>query len=145
MEGINSRLDSIQAAILSTKLPYIMQWTEQRIKNASLYGKYLTGIPGIELPAVRPGSKHTYHLYVIRAKQRDELMQYLKDQEIETSIHYPTALPNLPAYKYLGHTPSDFPVASQLQREILSLPMFPELTAGQVQHVSNTIMAFYKR
>lgn len=143
MEGINSRLDSIQAAILSAKLPHIMKWTEQRIKNAALYTKHLSGITGIELPAVRPNSKHTYHLYVIRTKQRDQLMQYLKEQEIETSIHYPTALPNLPAYKYLGHQPADFPIASALQQEILSLPMYPELTEEMIIYVARAMKTFF--
>src|SRR5262249_461112 len=136
MEGINSRLDSMQAAILSAKLPHILKWTDQRIKNASLYEKYLSNIPEIVLPATRPESRHTYHLYVIRAKKREELINFLWENEVETSIHYPTALPNLPAYKYLGHAAADFPVASQLQQEILSLPMFPELTAEQVQYVA---------
>jgi dTDP-4-amino-4,6-dideoxygalactose transaminase len=113
MEGINSRLDGLQASILSAKLPYILEWTKKRIDIAALYNKHLQGIPQIILPQVRPRSKHTYHLYVIRAEQRDGLMNYLKEREIETVIHYPSTLPNLPAYKYLGHTPADFPVASK--------------------------------
>jgi len=145
IEGINSRLDTIQAAILGAKLPYILEWTEQRIRNAALYDKYLADIKDIVLPRKRPDTKHTYHLYVIRCKQRDGLMSFLKDQGIETAIHYPVALPNLPAYKYLGYTPADFPVATRLQQEILSLPMFPELTEEQISYVTDKIRSFYKK
>ncbi len=144
IEGINSRLDGLQAAILSAKLPYILQWTEARINNAKLYEKHLEGIQQIVRPSERPGSKHSYHLYVIRAKQRDELMKYLQQKGIETAIHYPVALPNLPAYRYLGHTADDFPVASRLQQEILSLPMYPELTEYSIKYITESIRSFYQ-
>ena len=144
IEGINSRMDGLQAAILSAKLPYILEWTERRIAAAALYNRQLQDIQNIILPEVRPGSKHTYHLYVIRVKQRNELMDYLKKQGIETVIHYPTPLPFLPAYNYLGHTRSDFPVAARLQEEILSLPLFPELTEAQIEYISGHIRKFYK-
>jgi len=143
MEGINSRLDTLQAAILSAKLPNILRWTEARIRNAALYDRYLAGIGDVVLPKVRPDSKHSYHLYVIRAKRRDELAAFLKEQGIETAVHYPVALPNLPAYKYLGYSPSDFPVASRLQGEILSLPMYPELSEACVAYVAEKIKSFY--
>ena len=144
MEGINSRLDGLQAAILSAKLPYILEWTNKRIANAALYHQHLAGIEEIILPATRPGSVHTWHLYVIRAKERNALAAFLGEHGIETAVHYPTALPNLPAYKYLGYTPADFPVASSLQSEILSLPIYPELTEEMVVHVANTVKAFYQ-
>jgi dTDP-4-amino-4,6-dideoxygalactose transaminase len=143
IEGINSRLDGLQASILSAKLPYILQWTEQRVANAASYSKHLNGIEQIVLPAVRPGTKHTYHLYVIRAKKRDELMKWLSERGIETTIHYPTPLPFLPAYDYLGYKKTDFPVAAELQQEILSLPMFPELTEIQIKYVADSIKEFY--
>lgn len=143
IEGINSRLDGLQAAILSAKLPHILQWTEQRLAAAEMYHKHLSVINEIVLPAVRPNTKHTYHLFVIRAQRRDELMQFLKDNGVETAIHYPTALPNLPCYKYLGYTPADFPVATRLQQEILSLPIFPELTEEQVKYVAGLLKKFY--
>jgi dTDP-4-amino-4,6-dideoxygalactose transaminase len=129
MEGINSRMDGLQAAILTAKLPYILQWTEQRIKNAALYDKYLAGIEGISIPKVRPNTKHTYHLYVLKAQRRDELMAFLKERGIETAIHYPTALPNLPAYAHLG---------------ILSLPMYPELAEDQIIYIADSIRSFYQ-
>ena len=143
MEGINSRLDGLQASILSAKLPYILEWTKKRIDIAALYNKHLQDISQIILPQVRPHSKHTYHLYVIRAEQRDGLMNYLKEREIETVIHYPSTLPNLPAYKYLGHTPADFPVASKIQPEILSLPVYPELSEDGIAYIADSIRSFY--
>ncbi len=143
MEGINSRLDGLQASILTAKLPYILDWTEQRIGVAKLYHQHLKDIPGIVLPAVRPDSKHTYHLFVVRANRRGELMEFLKEKGIETTLHYPTPLPFLPAYEYLGHTTADFPVAAQLQQEILSLPIYPELTEEAVCYVGEMIRAFY--
>jgi dTDP-4-amino-4,6-dideoxygalactose transaminase len=144
MEGINSRMDGLQAAILTAKLPYVLQWTEQRIKNAKLYDTHLAGIAQLVLPAVRPASKHTFHLYVVKAERRDELMVYLKSKGIETAIHYPTPLPNLPAYAYLNTKPSDFPIATSLQTQILSLPMYPELEEAQIQFVAETIREFYR-
>jgi len=143
MEGINSRLDGLQAAILSAKLPHILEWTNKRIHNAGLYAKYLEGINGINIPLIRPNTEHTFHLYVILAQNRDELMPFLAERGIETSIHYPTALPNLPAYRYLNFTETDFPIATDLQNKILSLPMYPELMEEQISYVAECIRGFY--
>jgi dTDP-4-amino-4,6-dideoxygalactose transaminase len=143
MEGINSRLDGLQAAILSAKLPYILEWTAKRNANAALYNEQLAGIEQIKLPELRPDSRHSYHLYVIRAQKRDQLMQYLQEKGIETVIHYPTPLPLLPAYAYLGHTKHDFPVAATLQSEILSLPMYPEMSKDMIGYIAGSIRAFY--
>lgn len=143
IEGINSRLDGLQAAILSAKLPHILKWTAGRQANAALYNKHLAGISQIKTPKVRPGTQHSYHLYVIRAQNRDGLAAHLKQNNIETAIHYPTPLPLLPCYQYLGHSATDFPVASELQHEILSLPMYPEMTEEMIQHVAATIKSFY--
>jgi len=143
IEGINSRLDGLQAAILTAKLPHILKWTDGRIANAALYNKHLSDIKSIVLPVVRPGTKHTFHLYMIRAEKRNELQQYLKEHGVDTAIHYPTALPNLPAYKYLNTTTADFPIATQLQCEILSLPMYPELQEESIAYIANCIRTFY--
>lgn len=143
IEGINSRLDGLQAAILNAKLPYILQWTQARVQAAAIYNKHLSGISQIVLPAVRSNTKHTFHLYVIRAQQRDKLMNHLKEQGIETSIHYPTALPLLPCYSYLGATANEFPVAAALATTILSLPIYPELTEESVVYIANAIKSFY--
>ncbi len=145
IEGINSRLDGLQAAILSAKLPYILNWTSQRQQNATCYNEILSDIPQIVLPAVRPHTEHTFHLYVIRAERRNDLATYLKEREIETAIHYPTALPFLPAYAYLGHTASDFPVSYACQSQLLSLPMYPELTRAMMDFVCTTIKDFYSK
>ncbi|MEP7278876.1 MAG: DegT/DnrJ/EryC1/StrS family aminotransferase [Bacteroidota bacterium] len=144
IEGINSRLDGLQAAILSAKLPYVLEWTDKRIANAALYHKHLAGIQQLVLPQQRPHSKHTWHLYVVRAERRDALKQYLKEQGIETVVHYPTPLPYLPAYKYLGYTGAHFPVATLLQAEILSLPMYPELKEEAIAYIAGAISSFYK-
>lgn len=143
MEGINSRLDGIQAAVLNVKLKHILDWTDNRIENAALYDEVLKNISEITLPTVRPDSKHSFHLYVIRAKNREALSDYLNEQGIQTAIHYPTILPLLPAYEYLNKTEADFPEAYAAQQEILSLPMYPELTAEHVQYVADTISDFY--
>ena len=133
----------MQAAILSAKLPHVLQWTEMRQKNAGYYDQVLANIDEITLPKVRPHSTHTYHLYVVRVQRRDELAEYLKSKEIETAIHYPTPLPFLEAYKYLGHVNNDFPVSEAYQHQILSLPMYPELTTEMMNYVSSTIKEFY--
>ena len=143
IEGINSRMDGLQAAILSAKLPYILKWTEQRIEKARLYDEYLSDINEIQLPKVRSNSKHTYHLYVVRAEHRDELMEYLKQNGIETAIHYPTPLPFLKAYEYQGAKKSDFPVAASFQDQILSLPIYPELEKVQIVYIAENIRSFY--
>ncbi|MDE3236316.1 MAG: DegT/DnrJ/EryC1/StrS family aminotransferase [Bacteroidota bacterium] len=145
IEGINSRMDGLQAAILSAKLPYLQEWTEQRIANAAYYYKVLANIPQIVLPAVRPHSKHTYHLFVIRAQQRDALAAYLKEKGIETVIHYPVPLPLMKAYEYLHYTEKDIPLAAAYKHEILSIPMFPELTYDQMDYVAHAIQSFYSK
>jgi dTDP-4-amino-4,6-dideoxygalactose transaminase len=145
IEGINSRLDGLQAAILSAKIPYILQWTEKRIENANHYIKYLSNCNEIVLPKIRGNSKHTFHLFVIRAKRRDELVNYLKENGVETAIHYPTPLPLLDAYSKRGYKASQFEVASQYQSEILSLPMYPELTKNQIEYISKTIINFFNK
>ncbi|MBA4139533.1 MAG: DegT/DnrJ/EryC1/StrS family aminotransferase [Segetibacter sp.] len=143
IEGINSRMDGLHAAILSAKLPYILQWTEKRQANAEYYNKILSSIPQITIPSVRPQTNHTYHLYVVRAQRRDELAAFLKSAGIETSVHYPVPLPFLEAYKYLGHQTLDFPVSHSYSHQILSLPMYPELTEEMMSFVCKTIKTFY--
>lgn len=145
IEGINSRLDGLQAAILNAKLPHVLQWTDQRIANAAIYTELLKGIPAISLPAQRQGSRHTWHLYVIRAEKRNELATWLKERGIETAVHYPTPLPFMAPYEYQRAAREDFPIAAAYQQEILSLPMYPELSKDQMQYVADTIAAFYRQ
>ncbi|MBS1494873.1 MAG: DegT/DnrJ/EryC1/StrS family aminotransferase [Bacteroidetes bacterium] len=143
MEGINSRLDGMQAAILSAKLPHLTEWTNKRINNAKLYSQMLTDIGDVVTPQIRENSKHTFHLYVIRTKHRDALKEFLYSHKIETSIHYPVALPNLPAYSYLNIPPEDYKLTNIFQDEILSLPMYPELTSEQITFISEKIKKFF--
>lgn len=144
IEGINSRLDTIQAAILNVKLPHLQKWNKQRLKNALLYNQLLGDISQIKTPKIRSESMHIFHLYVIRAERRNDLMNYLMEKGIQTQIHYPTILPLLTSYNYLNLKAEDFPIAAAYQNSILSLPMFPELTEEQINFVSESIKAFYK-
>jgi dTDP-4-amino-4,6-dideoxygalactose transaminase len=132
-EGINSRLDTLQAAVLDVKLRHLDRWTERRRAVASSYEAALRGI--VATPVVAPACTHVYHLYVVRVRSREKVIQYLKEQGIATGIHYPIALPFLNAYRHLDHKPADFPVAHGLQSEILSLPMHGDLTDVQVDRV----------
>ena len=133
-EGINSRLDGLQAAILNVKLKCLDQWTEKRRGAAARYRDLLKNTPAVT-PVEAPGMRHVYHLFVIRLSNRDAVMAELKEQGIDTGIHYPIALPDLRAYRYLKYRPEDFPVATQYSKEILSLPMFPELDDDQIEYV----------
>jgi dTDP-4-amino-4,6-dideoxygalactose transaminase len=143
MEGVNSRLDGLQAAILSVKLNHLAKWNEMRRNNAYLYNKYLAGtdlVTPVEIPDVTA----VYHLYIVRVKKesRKNLQDHLQAKGISTGIHYPIALPNLMAYAYLGHSEKDFPEATKASHEILSLPMFPELTEEQIKYVAEAIKEF---
>jgi len=144
IEGINSRLDGLQGAILSVKMEHIAKWTMQRQEIATMYDEMLSDIREIIIPEVRVGSDHVYHLYVVRSTDRDQLIESLRVNEIVFGIHYPIALPFLPAYRYLGHKKTDFPVASRLQNEIISLPIYPEMTADMVEHVYRVVSNHYK-
>jgi dTDP-4-amino-4,6-dideoxygalactose transaminase len=142
-EGVNSRLDGIQAAILAVKLRYIEAWTESRRQNAYRYNAALRGA-GVVTPQELDDVRAVYHLYVVRvpAEQRERFQEALKAAGIDTGIHYPIALPYLNAYKHLGHGPADFPHALKVSQEIVSLPMFPELTEGQIAHVAARVLEF---
>jgi dTDP-4-amino-4,6-dideoxygalactose transaminase len=142
MEGINSRLDGLQAAILSVKLPHLQRWTEKRRRVADHYNKKLNGLPGLKLPPVGPDRDHVYHLYVVRTQRRDELKGHLAAKEIATVINYPKALPFYPAYAYLNHKPEDFPAAHKNQGEILSLPIYPEMESSAIGYVAGAVAEF---
>ena len=144
MEGINSRLDSMQAGILSVKLDHILVWTDARREKAALYDQLLGDMEEIIIPKVRPESKHSYHLYVIRTDRRDELKEFLASKGISTVLHYPTILPLLKPYEYLGHSSHDFPVAYKNQETILSLPLFPELKEEDIHYILTAIRDFFK-
>jgi dTDP-4-amino-4,6-dideoxygalactose transaminase len=133
-EGVNSRLDGLQAAILSVKLKHLEDWTQQRRKVADIYKEFLHDSEVI-IPVEAVGVKHVYHLYVVRVPRRNAIQAVLKEKGIDTGIHYPIALPNLRAYNYLGYKPADFPTATEYSKEILSLPMYPELGRSQIEYI----------
>ncbi len=143
MEGINSRLDGLHAAVLSVKLPHIHEWNSLRLKHSLYLNEKLKDVKGLEIPKIRANGKHIFHLYVVKAERRDEFQKYLKENGIETAIHYPTTLPLLPCYKYLNQTEKDFPVSAANQKKIISLPMFPEMTTEQLDYMVEVIKNFY--
>jgi len=132
-EGINSRLDGLQAAILDVKLKHLEKWTERRRTIAKMYDEGLKDT--VVVPDVKCDVKHVYHLYVIRTKNRENVKKYLEDKGISIGIHYPIPLPFLKAYNYLKHKPEDFPFAYKLKDEILSLPIHGDMTEEQVGFV----------
>lgn len=143
IEGINSRLDGIQAAVLNLKLPHLSRWTALRRAHAAAYSEQLRGIADIQTPTVREGATHVYHLYVIRTERRDALRKFLGERGIDTVLNYPKALPFYAAYNYLGHRPEDFPVAYRHQNTILSLPLYPEMSPEHITWVTGTIREFF--
>lgn len=142
-EGTNSRMDTLQAAILNVKLNYLEQWNTRRQEIARKYMQQLGEVTQIQLPHARTQSTHTYHLFCIRTQQREDLKNYLAGQGIETLVHYPKALPFTPAYRHLNHVESDFPVAASLQNQVLSLPLYPELTDGEIAYVADSIRQYF--
>src|SRR5262249_1214341 len=129
----------MQAGILSVKLRHLPAWTEQRRARAIRYGQLLQAIPEITLPAELPYGKAVYHLYVVRAQDRDELQRDLTQAGIGTGVHYPTPLHLQKAYAWLSYAPGDFPAAERAAAEVLSLPMYPQLTCEQQARVVDTL------
>lgn len=147
--GLNSRLDALQARILHVKLKYIDGWCDERIARASLYRELflkdgLLGAGVIALPAVGAGRSHVFNQFVIRAERRDELKSYLHGCGIQTEIHYPEPLHLQPCFSYLGYRAGDFPNAERACREVLALPMYPELAEEQQRRVVEKIGEFYR-
>jgi dTDP-4-amino-4,6-dideoxygalactose transaminase len=142
MEGINSRMDGLQGAILNVKLPHLPAWTAARRRVAARYDELLNELGDIVAPKVAPDGEHVYHLYVIRTKKRDVLKKHLAAARVATVINYPKALPFYPAYGYLGHTPKDFPNAYFNQSQILSLPIYPEMTREMMSYIADSIASF---
>jgi len=142
IEGINSRLDGLQAAILSAKLPHLSQWTRARQNVAAVYDAGLNQVEDVEIPHVAFDRTHVFHLYAVQHPRRDELATYLKENGVQTAVNYPVALPFLEAYSRYGHRPEQFPNAYRQQSRILSLPMFAEITADQQKTVVDLIRAF---
>lgn len=138
MEGRNSRMDGLQAAILRAKLPHLEFWTNSRIDIAKTYQERITN-PKLQLPSTHKLAKHVFHLFVIRTAERNKVIEQLKSKQIGFSIHYPTALPFMPCYMHLGLQELEFPVAAKYQDQILSIPMFAELTIEQIKYIVDEI------
>jgi dTDP-4-amino-4,6-dideoxygalactose transaminase len=143
-EGYNGRLHAIQAGFLRVKLRRLAEWNEGRRRAAALYREALEGVSGIRLPVEPAYARHVYHLYVIRAERRNQLQEHLSRLGIGTGLHYPLPLHRQKAYSHLGYGAGSFPVTERAADEILSLPMFPELTAEQVERVADGIRTFYR-
>jgi len=144
--GMNSRLDALQAAILRVKLGHLDSWSHGRQSNAERYSKLLKnkGLESIiKLPTTQPKCTHIYNQYVIRAPKRDELKSYLRECGVPTEIYYPTPLHVQPAFAYLGYKPGEMPESEAASREVLALPVFPEMTAEQQDLVVESIASFY--
>lgn len=139
IEGRNSRMDGIHAAVLNVKLNYLDMWTNKRIEIAENYNSLLSK-SSISCPKKNIEGKHVYHLYVIRSSERDKLKKELAEKGISSAIHYPTALPFLKCYKHLNCTKDDFPVANSYTGQILSLPMYPELNNQEIEFICNNII-----
>ena len=143
IEGVNSRMDGMQAAILNSKIPHLAGWTERRREIATTYLEQLSGISELILPTVKSYSEHVWHLFVIKHERRDLLSQFLGGRGIATSVNYPVSLPFLPAYKRLGHTPLDFPNSYHCQQRILSLPIYPEMSSQITDEVICAVKEFH--
>ena len=143
-QGYNARLDTLQAAVLSVKLPRLAGWNEARAANAAAYRRELEGVGDISFQGMTPGSTHIYHLFIIETQHRDALQDHLRAAGISTGIHYPTPIHLQPAFADLGHRAGDFPHTERLAQTMLSLPMYPELTETQIERVSAEIRHFFR-
>ncbi len=144
LEGSTLRMDEVQAAILRVKMKHLQEWTEKRRRIAALYNASLKGLP-VVTPPNHPDYEQSYYVYTLRVENRDALQAYLKEHGIGSAVYYPVPLYKQPAYKHLHLNPADFPHAEKAAKEVLSIPMFPELTEEQVARVCDTIRDFYEK
>ncbi len=140
--GGNFRLDGIQGAVLNVKLKYLDDWNEKRGQNAALYDSLFAGSP-VRTPAIDPGNVSIYHQYTITVPERDKLQKYLADNDIGSAVFYPKPLHLQDCFKELGCKEGDMPVAERLCKEVLSLPVYPELLPDEVEYVARTVLKFY--
>ena len=138
--GFNYRMEGLQGAILGVKLRHLERWTEARRRHAAAYQRLLADVQ-VELPRERAGSRHVYHLYVIRTPQREALRAALAESGVQTGVHYPIPVHLQPAYRDLGYSRGEFPVSEAAASEVVSLPMFPELTSPQIETVVSVLRA----
>ena len=145
IKGWNARMDGFQGAVLTVKLPYLPAWNEARRKNARLYDELLAEVDEVMTPAEAPGRKHVYYVYVVRTPRRDALMSALAERDIACNIHFPIPVHLQEAYRDLGHLKGSFPVSEACANEVISLPMYAELTAEQIHRVVDEIKSFFGR
>ena len=138
--GVNSRLDAVQAPVLRAKLRRLDGWNAARRAAAARYAELLADVPGVRVPATRPGNEDVWHLYVVQVDDRDRVLAELGAAGIGAAIHYPTPLHLTAAYAGLGYREGEFPVAEAAAGRILSLPMFPHLTAEQQAYVAESLL-----
>jgi dTDP-4-amino-4,6-dideoxygalactose transaminase len=143
--GYNSRLDALQAAVLAAKLPHLHHWSAGRRANAAYYSSALADVPEVRTPRVDPANESIYNQYTLRVDRRDDLQAHLKGRGIGSAIYYPLPLHLQPCFEYLGYRRGAFPEAERAAGEVLSLPIFPELTSSQLDEVAGAIRAFYGR
>ena len=144
--GLNSRLDALEAAVLRVKLQHLDGWNAKRARNAANYQRLFTEaglLEHVTLPATDPRNVHVFNQYTLRAQKRDELMAYLREHDIGHKVYYPVPLHLQECYQPLGYSKGDFPVSEQLAQEVLSLPVYPELTAAQMESVAQRVSEFY--
>ena len=142
--GYNSRLDALQAAVLSAKLPHLAKWSAKRRENAKYYSEALAGIDGVCTPTIDPKNESIFNQYTIRAQRRDDLQAHLKAKGIGTAIYYPLPLHLQPCFAYLGYREGSCPESERASNEVLSLPIYPELTRGQLDEVVDAVRSFYE-
>ncbi len=141
--GFNSRLDTLQAAILLAKLPHLATWSAGRARLAERYDRGLAGVSGVVTPVVDPANEHIFHQYTIRAERRDALQAFLAERGIGTKVYYPLGLHLQPCFAHLGYRPGSLPATEAATAAVLSLPIYPELTEPQQDHVVASIREFY--
>jgi dTDP-4-amino-4,6-dideoxygalactose transaminase len=144
--GVNSRLDTLQAAILRVKLRYLGRFNEGRQAVAGFYDEAFRNCPQIRVPERSSFSSHIFHQYTIKvpADRRKDLKDFLQEKKIPSMVYYPSPLHLQNAYKYLGYTKGDFPVTEKLCETVLSLPMYPELEREQLEHITSNVLKFFE-
>jgi dTDP-4-amino-4,6-dideoxygalactose transaminase len=142
--GTNSRLDTLQAAVLLAKLPHLAAWSAKRREHAAYYSQGLADVSQVRAPAVDPANEHIFHQYTVRVERRDELQTHLKSQGIGSAVYYPVPLHLQDCFSHLAYRPGRLPESERAATEVLSLPVYPELTRGQLDGVIETIRGFYR-
>ena len=142
--GYNSRLDALQAAVLSAKLPHLEKWSAARRRNAAYYNEAFAGLSDVRTPVIDDRNESIYNQYTLRVPRRDALLEHLKQRQIGAAVYYPLPLHLQPCFAYLGYTAGAFPVAEAAAREVLSLPVYPELTEAQLDEVVGAVRSFFQ-